>query len=99
MTKHHLEFVPQAQIFQVPSEIAVCPYCQALLIASVSEWSEESDETKKANQIDVDCDSEPDIESPEWNDWLSSHSKLPYIYWMPIVTMIEDWINQNFRFY
>lgn len=60
-------------------------------------WTEENDGWV-AEQLEIDCDNEPDIESDEWDLWMHNHSDMPYVYQLPVNIMVENYINKNFRF-
>ena len=89
--------VPARHIFEIPREITVCPYCNANLHASCDAWTE-TDDGWIAEDIEVDCENEPDIGDEEWDSFIDSHSDFPYIYWLSVRNTIQRWINANYRF-
>jgi hypothetical protein len=89
--------VPADCLFEIPLHIAKCPYCESKLYAQAHAWVEE-DDGWVAEQLEVGCESEPDIESDEWDLWMHNHSYMPYVYQLPVNTAIENYINKNFRF-
>lgn len=91
------KLVPADHKFEVPKEVAVCPYCNTKLRASVQEWTEDSDGWV-ASSIEMICEKEPDIDDPLWEEFTSEHSEMPYVYLLPVQSKVEDWINSNFRF-
>lgn len=52
-----------------------CPYCGGKLTACVNA-SEDAEEGGGmiATDLDIDCDTEPDIDGPEWEGWWADHS-------------------------
>lgn len=65
--------------FQVPADIAVCPYCEARLTAQAQGWTETEPGSGvwAVDLLDMDCDSEPDIDSQAWDDWFEHHGYAP----------------------
>lgn len=49
-----------------------CPYCGGKISFKATGWVQE-DDGWAADMGDVYCDSEPDIDSDEWDDWCSLH--------------------------
>jgi len=86
-------------LINVPSTIAICPYCNGKLSLTCHAWVQEDDRTWSADEIDMDCDTEPDnYRSPEYRIWLSIHTNMPYVYWMPVEERVKGWLNDNYRF-
>jgi hypothetical protein len=94
--------VPHDHIFDVPPSVAVCPYCGGKLTVQAEDWVEMDDGTWGVLEDatpHADCETEPDdIESDEWEDWFESHSRMPYVYQMPVEIKIAKWLNANYRF-
>lgn len=88
---------PDARI-DVPAEVAVCPYCKARLVASFEEWEQNDDGTWSGISVCLDCVTEPDIDSDEWEGWMDGHSQMPYVYMLPVCVKVEAWINERYRF-
>jgi hypothetical protein len=87
--------------FDVPRTIAICPYCEGSLSAQVTGWTENESDSNLyiANEVDLTCSEEPDIEDrSDWDDFVDCHSDMPYVHWLPVRCTVEDWINNNFRF-
>lgn len=89
--------VKSDHVFKINPGIIKCPYCGGNLVASVSAWTLQGDGWI-AETIEVECQSEPDLDSDEWDDWLEGHSDMPYVYWLPVVNTIEKAINLKYRF-
>lgn len=86
------------EMIDIPHEIAVCPYCGDKLTAQCSEWSQCEDMSWKAENIELECLSEPDIEDSEkWHVWIDSHTMMPYVYWLPVEEKVLAWINAHYR--
>lgn len=89
--------VAHDKLFDVPGEVAVCPYCGGKLFTQCNAWQESKDGWI-AESLDVDCETEPDIDGTKWEDWFAAHSEMPYIYMLPVTIRVEKWVNENFRF-
>lgn len=50
-----------------------CPYCGGKITCTVSAWEEEDDESWIATDLDIECDSEPPIDSRRWKEWEREH--------------------------
>lgn len=50
-----------------------CPYCGGKITCTVSAWEEEDDESWIATDLDIECGSEPPIDSRRWKDWEREH--------------------------
>lgn len=94
-----MQIVPTDHTFDIPPEVAICPYCDARLTAHCEAWTETDEESIwEAEQVSVDCDTQPDLDSDEWDEWADIHTDMPYVYWLPVSTKVEQWIDKNFRF-
>ena len=51
-----------------------CPYCGGKLRFSINGSEQEEDGSWVATDLDVNCDSEPDIDGPDWQGWWDDHS-------------------------
>lgn len=72
-----------------------CPICgEVVILYSVVEW-----ETKTGVilQAEFGCDTEPDIDSDEWEDWHRGHHRMPYVDWMPWEQRAYAWLKKRFR--
>lgn len=85
--------------FDIPPEVAVCPYCEAKLTAQAEAWYERDDGTWGVEEIDLDCTAEPDIDSPEYREFVSEHTYMPYVFWLPVRERVQKWINKRFDFH
>lgn len=82
----------------IPPEVAICPYCKTKLTVHITGGVMEDDGTWSVDCIQIDCESEPDIDSPEWQDWIVEHTDMPYVYMLPVDVKIQRWINERYRF-
>lgn len=92
-----MHLVPSGHRFEIPETIAKCPYCNTKLYVEAHAWTEENDGWV-AESIEMICETEPDIDSEEWEDWERSHGDMPYVYLLPVQNQVQEWINNNFRF-
>lgn len=87
------------EAIEVPPDVAVCPYCDTKLTASFTGWSEADDGSGWiADEVTLDCETEPDMDSDEWEDWWASHSDMPYVYLLPVCEKVKTWVNAHYRF-
>ena len=90
---------PEAEL-DIPADVAVCPYCNALLVATFRAWEQNDDGTWRASEITCDCVDEPDLEDDEdgWTAFIDRHSYMPYVYQLPVDTKVLKWVNARYRF-
>lgn len=55
-----------------------CPYCGGKITFRATGWVQEEDGTWSADMGDLECSTEPDIDSDEWWDWHHSHGSHDY---------------------
>lgn len=76
-----------------------CPICGGQLYVSCNdEWEQEENGDWIASSINVECDTEPAIDSDEWEDWTKWHYSTPWIDWMPIENKLLPEFQRKFRF-
>ena len=51
-----------------------CPYCGGNLTAGINACEQIEDGSWVITDLSIDCDTEPDIDGPEWDDWWREHS-------------------------
>lgn len=85
---------------KAPIKIKVkCPICGAgLLLDAGEDCEQEENGDWIASSIRIDCESEPDIDSPEWNEWFNWHYSQPYTDWLPLELKILKQVQRKFRF-
>lgn len=76
----------------------LCPYCKGDLTYRCNGWEQDDNGLWMADSFDVDCSTEPDMESEEWEDWMQQHSEMPYVYQLPVDERVKDFINKKYRF-
>jgi len=55
-----------------------CPICGKLVIhTNVLEWRSDG----HIVEVEMECETEPDIDSDEWRDWHNGHYRMPYVDW------------------
>ena len=91
-------------LLAVPSDIALCPYCQGQLYVGVEGWEQDGDGTWLADCIVLECETEPELPRKGEDDiayiydaWYSTHSESPYVYWLPVENKVKNWLNENYR--
>ena len=84
-------------VLEIPGEVAVCPICKGKLYAQFDHWIEINGEWKAA-EVNLDCETEPDIDSEDWRDWLEGHYSMPYVDWLPVCHKVKKWVNENYCF-
>lgn len=84
---------------KVPGVIAKCPICgDVLFIDGVDEWVDEGGQMRldpEWQDVSVNCATEPDIDSEDWEDWMSGHWSMPYVDWMPISKRVTEWLSEE----
>jgi hypothetical protein len=55
-----------------------CPYCGGKVLFRATAWVQEDDGTWAADSGDLECDSEPAIDLPEWHEWNNAHGSMDY---------------------
>ena len=85
-------------VLDVPATVQICPYCGGELYVQFSCWTQDYDGTWKADGVELECNTEPGVESDDWADWHARHSQMPYVYWLPATVTVERWVNANYRF-
>lgn len=85
-------------VLEIPQEVAVCPICQAKLYATFDSWIEGKNGEWLARSTRLDCETEPDIDSQEWEGWFDGHYSMPYVDWLPVDLEVTKWVNENYCF-
>jgi hypothetical protein len=81
----------------IPKSVAVCPKCESGLILEDIEGYEYGEPLDEHSHIAFTCNTEPDIDSDEWEDWHNWHWSMPYVDWLPLEKPIMRWFNENYR--
>jgi hypothetical protein len=94
-----MDTIKAHDIVPLPEALSVCPICQRkLVITSYDSWCEDDESRWYAIEVHTQCESEPAIDSDNWDDWYRSHYSHPYIDWMPLSERILRWLKENYRF-
>jgi hypothetical protein len=73
-----------------------CPICGAkVILLNVTEW--ESD-TGKPIAVEYECETEPPIDSDDWEDWHSGHFAMPYVDWLPWEMKMMAWLQARYYY-
>lgn len=88
-----MKTIPTNETLTVPSDIAVCPYCQAALSAHFDSWEQQDDGTWATDNAMLSCVRESDSIAE-----LQRHCVMPYVYWLPVSEKVLAWVNANYRF-
>lgn len=82
----------------IPETVEVCPICGAKLRCEFEEWEQGEDGTWSTLRAIPSCESEPDIDEPDWQDWSWGHYDTPYIDWLPVEVRLTRWVNEHYVF-
>lgn len=99
-----MQTIDCSTVIDVPPEVAVCPYCDGKLAARPESWTQEDDGTWSANHSGIECCNQPELDedrdggTDDWDEWLASHSVMPYVHWLPVDNLVVDWLKANYRF-
>lgn len=75
---------------------APCPICGAKVhLTHVTEWGVDDG---RIESIEMECETEPDIESDEWEEWFQRHYHMPYVDWLPYHERAIRWLNKRYRY-
>ncbi len=71
-----------------------CPICGAkVLLTGVQAWCPDDG---SFDTVDLDCETEPDIDGPDWPDWHRGHFSMPYVDWLPYENRMLDWLDETY---
>jgi len=76
----------------------LCPYCGGNLTYVAFGWEQDENGLWAADSFDVECSTEPNMDSEEWEDWMQQHSDMPYVNQLPVDKAVEAWIKERYRF-
>lgn len=83
----------------IPADIAVCPICKALLrVEEIDEMEEIRPGEWQPASVKSGCTTQPEIDSPDWEDWFNGHYQMPYADWLPLEKPITEWVNRTYKF-
>lgn len=73
-----------------------CPICGAkVYLMEVDEWGCDSGDIVHAS---FECETEPDIDSDEWEEWHWGHYSMPYVDWLPWEVKVMKWLNERYHY-
>ncbi len=76
----------------VPKRVARCPICKGRLDITATGWIEENKHVFP-DEITLTCENENSEKCPdnaiEW--------QMPYVYWLPVQTTCQNWLNKMMR--
>lgn len=76
-----------------------CPICGSPLMLNAGECLERDVNGEWiATEVQLDCTSEPDIKSPDWDEWYRGHYSTPYIDWLPLHQKVLKEVRQKYYF-
>jgi hypothetical protein len=76
----------------------LCPYCKGDLTYRANGWEKDDNDLWMADSFDMDCETMPELDSEEWEDWFQSHCEMPYVYQLPVDEAVKKYINKKYRF-
>lgn len=77
----------------------LCPYCKGNLTYRCTGWEQDHNGMWMADHLDCECSNEPSMDNEdEWEEWLQQHSKMPYVYQLPVDIQVKEFINKKYRF-
>lgn len=79
----------------LPSPQFACPICGATVhLCGIIEWGADDGEIIG---VEYECETEPDIDAPDWHDWHLGHWSHPYMDWLPWEEEMLEWLNRNYH--
>lgn len=87
--------VEHTQVFRFTKP--VCPYCGKRVLADIHETQKQDDGTWMITSLSVDCESEPDIDGPDWEDWWDAHSYDRCEKWHFLHERLIHWLSKHVR--
>jgi hypothetical protein len=77
----------------VPLSVAVCPICGGgLWIESINSIEYEQEDSIDGIEFTLTCQTEPAVGAVGWSEWYRDHFSTPYIDWLPIDSLVEQWL-------
>jgi hypothetical protein len=75
-----------------------CPICDAaIFIEEVDAWHEDDDGEMIAEAVKIDCSTFPGFDdNDEFNAYMRSHWSMPYVDWLPLETIVTEWVNKRY---
>ena len=79
----------------VPLDVMAYPFCHEKLTISPDGWSVRDDDTWTCDSFTFWCDTEPDVDDPDYDKWEMSHPH-DFESVMQINHRITKWMDKNF---
>lgn len=98
-----MQVISKDATIDIPPSVAVCPYCGGKLVAQCEHWSQTDDGSWLAVHLELDCESEPELDDNDdaslerFDEWLAEHTYMPYVHMLPVETKVTAWVNKNYR--
>jgi hypothetical protein len=72
-----------------------CPICgKGVVVETVTEWHDDG----TIVHAEIECETEPDIDSDEWSDWHAEHYAMPYVDWLPYEVRALKWLAERYTY-
>lgn len=76
-----------------------CPICGGgLLLSGVDACEQDDNGDWIASEVTIDCETEPDIDSDEWEEWHNWHYRMPYVDWLQLELRVLKAVQRKFYF-
>ena len=87
-------------VIEIPTEVVICPYCNACLSARATAWSIGRCDMWAADDVELECGAEQQCKTEkEWIEYNELHSHMPYMNWLPAKERADKWIARRIRFF
>lgn len=84
---------------EIPNLIGRCPICGAKLeISDIDEWETYTGRVTESG-FHINCVTQPEIDSKDWDSWWNWHWSMPYVDWLPLTMRVYKWFDSNYRLY
>ena len=79
---------------QIPEVVGQCPICGApIVIEGIGECELGDDGRWQPSEVSITCSTGPDVDAPEWQEWLDHHFSMPYVDWLPLTGRVLRWLQ------
>lgn len=85
-------------IIDIPASVATCPYCGGKLHAWLESWTEDENSEDLCTISDEGCHLDcQKIDEVEIDEYIDTHTYMPYVYWLPVENVVSKWIAKHYR--
>lgn len=92
-----MKIIDSGRFIDIPPDVAKCPKCgAAIYICEIDHWEAETGRIDEEGFF-MDCETEPDFDSDEYDEWDKWHWSTPYIDWLPLRPVVYQWLDKNYR--